>query len=451
MHAEHKGFKMMVRWIVNMLSRTFLQVLLTCAACVNSDNLDAKVAFSTGSQTDFRVESAKPSRYLLYEVNPGEGFNLRRDVYIRMANLVKALNVEERWTLVLPPWNRLYHWRSAVKQSQIPWSTFFDLKSLERHVPVMEFSEFLNVTESRQIDEVYYLQGYKEGWTDGKWEEKMDERDCIEQNSFVEDVDGLWVWWFWDFPNVTAKSFKCISVQAQSTYLKPFLLEKTEARSVFLVRAETLIHGSYSEWSREYWTARRSMRFAKHLRDVGDDFRKTFLNSTDAEDKTALKDDWRRMKRKHGIAIGGPYVAVHLRRRDFLYSHKEEVPSLKGAALQIERALLQHNLTRAFVATDAPDEEFEELQQHLASYEVHRYIPSDEVMAKYKDGGVAIIDQWICCHARYFIGTAISTFSYRIHEEREILGFASETTFNCFCPDNKLDCDQPSKWVAVYE
>lgn len=62
------------------------------------------------------------------------------------------------------------------------------------------------------------------------------------------------------------------------------------------------------------------------------------------------------VKRKHGIAIGGPYVAVHLRRRDFLYSHKEEVPSLKGAALQIERALLQHNLTRAFVATDAPDE-----------------------------------------------------------------------------------------------
>jgi len=56
-----------------------------------------------------------------------------------------------------------------------------------------ELSESLNswlvyfsVTESRQIDEVYYLQSYREGWTDGKWEEKMDERECIEQNSFVE-------------------------------------------------------------------------------------------------------------------------------------------------------------------------------------------------------------------------------------------------------------------------
>ena len=61
------------------------------------------------------------------------------------------------------------------------------------------------------------------------------------------------------------------------------------------------------------------------------------------------------VKRKHGIAIGGPYVAVHLRRRDFLYSHKEEIPSLKGAAEQIERALFKYNLTAVFVATDAPD------------------------------------------------------------------------------------------------
>lgn len=85
-------------------------------------------------------------RYLLYEVNPGEGFNLRRDVYMRMANLVKVLNddVNSWWTLVLAPWSRLYHWRSNVLQQQIPWGTFFDIDSLSRHVPVMEFVEFLN-------------------------------------------------------------------------------------------------------------------------------------------------------------------------------------------------------------------------------------------------------------------------------------------------------------------
>ena len=42
---------------------------------------------------------------------------------------------------------------------------------------------------NRKIDEIYYLQNYKEGWTDGKWEEKMDERECIEHNSFVQVND----------------------------------------------------------------------------------------------------------------------------------------------------------------------------------------------------------------------------------------------------------------------
>ncbi len=32
------------------------------------------------------------TKYLLYDVNPAEGFNLRRDVYIRIAKLVKILN-----------------------------------------------------------------------------------------------------------------------------------------------------------------------------------------------------------------------------------------------------------------------------------------------------------------------------------------------------------------------
>jgi len=48
---------------------------------------------------------------------------------------------------------------------------------------------FLCLVSNRKIDEIYYLQNYKEGWTDGKWEEKMDERECIESNSFVQVTD----------------------------------------------------------------------------------------------------------------------------------------------------------------------------------------------------------------------------------------------------------------------
>ena len=33
-------------------------------------------------------------RYIFYDVNPGEGFNLRRDVFVRVAVMVKKLNEE---------------------------------------------------------------------------------------------------------------------------------------------------------------------------------------------------------------------------------------------------------------------------------------------------------------------------------------------------------------------
>lgn len=84
-------------------------------------------------------------RYLLYDVNPPEGFNLRRDVYIRMASLVKTLRTAgDDWVLVLPPWGRLYHWQSPnIYQLRIPWGEFFSLTSLQANVPVMEYEEFI--------------------------------------------------------------------------------------------------------------------------------------------------------------------------------------------------------------------------------------------------------------------------------------------------------------------
>jgi hypothetical protein len=51
---------------------------------------------------------------------------------------------------------------------------------------------------------------------------------------------------------------------------------------------------------------------------------------------------------------------------------------------------------------------------------------------------------------RYFIGSYVSTFSFRIQEEREILGFDSETTFNRLCSETEENCEQPSKWQIVY-
>ncbi|XP_038078344.1 GDP-fucose protein O-fucosyltransferase 2-like isoform X1 [Patiria miniata] len=432
-------------------------VLVLCSHCLKTEcsldteaDLSDDIVFQSGSHQTLKVGPAIPRRYLLYHVNHGEGFNLRRDVYMRIANLVQRLQQDGDWVLVLPPWGRLYHWRTrSLEQIRIPWATFFDVESLNRYIPVIEFEDFIKETGQAAIDQILYLQAYKEGWTNGKWEEKIDERECIEPPAYRLDEAGVFRGWFWGYPDAYAKAFKCLSVQGMARILAPVLLNNFTARSVFVDRGEKVMHDRFGDVS--YWTVRRSMRFAKHLRDIGDEFRESKLESTDEKDKTVMTDNWRDMERKPGSAIGGPYLAAHLRREDFARNNRKEVPTLERAADQIKVALKKYKLEKVFVATDAPKHEIEELRRHLQDYQVYNYVPPKGVLENFKDGGVAIIDQWICAHARYFIGTGVSTFSFRIHEERQILGFDTKMTYNRFCGHSEPeDCEQPSVWKIVY-
>ncbi|XP_057883969.1 GDP-fucose protein O-fucosyltransferase 2 isoform X2 [Melospiza georgiana] len=391
--------------------------------------------------------AASRTRYLLYDVNPPEGFNLRRDVYVRIASLLKTLRKSENWALVLPPWGRLYHWQSAdILQVRIAWSEFFDIPSLNKNIPVIEYEQFLAESGGPFIEQVYVLQGYAEGWKEGTWEEKIDEKPCIDQLMYSRDKHGYYRGWFWGYEETRGLKASCLSVQGSASIVAPILLKNTSAQSVMLDRAENLLHDHYG--GKDYWNTRRSMVFAKHLRVVGDKFRKKYLQSTDEADRTQYKEDWTQMNVKTGTALGGPYLGVHLRRRDFVWGHREDVPSLQGAVKKIHSLLESLKLERVFVATDAVEEEIELLKKLLP--EMVRFEPSLEELKLYKDGGLAVIDQWICAHARYFIGTSVSTFSFRIHEEREILGFDPKTTYNRFCGETEKNCEQPAHWKIVY-
>lgn len=52
----------------------------------------------------------------------------------------------------------------------------------------------------------------------------------------------------------------------------------------------------------------------------------------------------------------GPYLGVHLRRRDFIWGHREDVPSLRAAVKKIRSLLETLKLEKVFVATDAVEE-----------------------------------------------------------------------------------------------
>ena len=96
--------------------------------------------------------------------------------------------------------------------------------------------------------------------------------------------------------------------------------------------------------------------------------------------------------------------------------------------------------------------EFHDLLKYLRGYSVFKFhVRNQEQFKLLGDGGLAIIDQIICSHARKFIGTYESTFTYRIYEEREILGFPQNLTFNTMCKrDDLVDCKRNSVWPIRY-
>ncbi|XP_018347461.1 PREDICTED: GDP-fucose protein O-fucosyltransferase 2 [Trachymyrmex septentrionalis] len=394
-------------------------------------------------------------RYILYDVNPAEGFNLRRDVYIRIAVFLRKLierNKEFQWQLILPPWGNLYHWRSRNigSQERLPWGTFFDITSLQLYIPVIEMYEFVEEyscgNREVQLDRLYILQNDEEMFKTGKFEDKNELIDC-DHNSlrYHKLKQHMYTGPFWGYSNITARDVKCLKFHGMAQDLSQNLMP-TRYRSVMFDRMEIALHDEYG--SKEYWRARRSMRYSSELYDIAEDYRKTFLNSMNENDNTERPADWTKEKNRRN-AKGGPYLAVHLRRRDFIMAHKASVPTIMNTALQLQKRMAKLGLTLLFIATDAEQYEFEELKLYLPQYKVMKYVPSDYVINKFKDGGVAIIDQIICSYARYFIGTHESTFTFRIQEDREIIGFPSDTTFNKLCKTNE-DCTIDGFWSIVW-
>ena len=176
------------------------------------------------------IQAIGARKYLLYAVNPGEGFNLRRDVHMRVENLVRSLRKDEPWVLVLPPWPHLVHWRSNYPQGNIPWKMFFDLDSLNEYVPSIEYEDFLK-EYGHEIDRILYLQNYAEGWTSGTWEDKIDPRDCINDVPYIKDNDSEhWKRLGPMFPELRSKEFKCMSAQGFTSILTTQLLGRDNER-----------------------------------------------------------------------------------------------------------------------------------------------------------------------------------------------------------------------------
>ncbi|KAJ0169771.1 hypothetical protein K1T71_014377 [Dendrolimus kikuchii] len=373
------------------------------------------------------TQDINEQKYIFYDVNPPEGFNLRRDVYMRFAIMLTEAHKRGKikdWSLVLPPWYNLYHWKSSSHKSKpAPWGHFFDINSLKSYAPVVEMYElFSNMTsKSLIIDTLYVLQNFENAFENGDFRDKWELKGpCY--------YDGN----YWGYKNITAKEVLCVNFQGSIYMLQNLISIHSTDKKVMFSHGEIPLHDSYG--TKQYWDCRKSMKFNTELIAIA----KSYISKHFDCNNTVHCQT---------------YISVHWRRQDFARYRKKEVPSITGTALQINKAISTNipDIRKIFIATDASEQETNELETKLnkLGYVVKFYVPNTEFLNKHKDGEIAIIEQIICSYAAFFIGTHESTFSFRIQEEREIMGFDSRTTFNRLCPDSGV-CEKPAKWTIVY-
>lgn len=238
------------------------------------------------------MDPAPRTRYLLYTVNGGEGFNLARDVFVRVSALwrhLAATRPHERWVVVLPPFTNP-HWRDGQDKA---WGDFFDVEALGAETAVIELEDFLlrhaiagadgrwrrrtsvldaavpsgdssiGALESL-VDHVLHLQFWMP--PDGAWEPRVAPTDCdfgtYPGGKFWQDpVTGEWHGRMFGLGDrITARRLTCYDAFGDATVLADTLVA-LEGDVILVARFERLLHVDFG--SAAYWSTRRSMIFAE--------------------------------------------------------------------------------------------------------------------------------------------------------------------------------------------
>lgn len=172
-----------------------------------------------------------PPIFLFYDVNAFEGFNLRRDVYIRMAVFIRALRQiagYENAVLVLPPFHHLYHWQLVQSQNEpddiVFWTSFFDLPSMRRFTAVIDLWQYFELMRNcfghrtrmpYRLDRVLKLKHFESMFSSGKFEERfqvLDDCNEADKRTVRQQFIGL-------YTNFTISKSHCVEFQGSAILL----------------------------------------------------------------------------------------------------------------------------------------------------------------------------------------------------------------------------------------
>lgn len=236
---------------------------------------------------------------ILYDVNPSEGFNLRRDVYLRLAVFLRKVQAQPGWRsakLVLPPFRNLYHWQSTSHTSATDvsyfWNHYFELGSLAAYADVLDMWQFFDSEQSDATLQVVQLRGYRDMFENGQFVEKFElAKHPIRVQRPISSVMGYgnlsqsaggWMW---------PSRFQGSAMQLQSMVELVWRRAGMPRHLRVMVRnAEVTLHDGFGD--AEFWRARRSMRFADALVAEAEEFRRDVMGESGAADGVQRPERW---------------------------------------------------------------------------------------------------------------------------------------------------------------
>jgi len=336
---------------------------------------------------------------------------MRRNAFLRTAALVRAVQAKDshEWTIVLPPMTS-HGWTSEdYSRGFLPWEQFLDIKAMRGiHPRIIEVDEFLkrhpghriinatvlvklcDMAEPSCVCDIEHVPHWPGVGGLSRIEGKGTTNGSCLEHPLLFGMDNV------RFPD----RLVCVPdewMEADDTRWVQVVLKQQPHDSVYLHDQEQMVDRDQS-----FWKLRIHLRIAARLVGIARLFHRRSLK-------------------------GAPFLAVHLRRGDFLQAHANIVPSLQEASSIVEREADRLGLKVVLVATDGTqgrghgaEADTDYLRRHLRKdMQVHRYIPSRDTNTLHV-GEVALVEQVLCSEAAFFIGTQTSMFTDIILQERAV-------------------------------
>ncbi|KAH8584737.1 uncharacterized protein ELE39_000688 [Cryptosporidium sp. chipmunk genotype I] len=348
--------------------------------------------------------------WVIYDVKDGEGFNLQRNVFDRMALVVSSLNEimylnnEDKFAvLVLPPFCNIAHWSYNSKR-RLPWSTFFKIK--QNGLPILEY-------------DIY--------------------KRLIGMSNISADVIGLnFDWGNKSFESTTSKKYYKKFEISELKYLNSKCSFKDHIRNgnvIFgghceLIKITSLICISFfklmrfKEVSEEVYNIfesnRRQNKLHNYLIKHAEGILVPWpweLSKFGVLDEISYNDNVKMFANLYMSANAffnekKPYIGVHLRRNDFVFLKNDDIPTFHQVADRLSELSKDLKIKRVVISTDSNEDEKNELLNIFLKRNLDLHIIS--VKDNIEDGIISAVSQVILLNGDYFIGTKESRFSFSI-------------------------------------